>query len=273
MKRNLLITIIMSLLLFSCGKKGGQGERIEATGTIEAIQVNVSAKMGGQIKGLWGKEGDEVRFGDTLAVTNHEMLDLQLRQSLAGLELARIQYENDRKDDQRTSELFQKGSITQKQRDDANARFRASGARLEQARAATDMIRKNISDCYVTAPLAGAITNSTHEVGETAGPGSILFTISKMDTVELVVYVNEKELGYVKLGQSAEIRIDSFKDKIFSGMVVYISPQAEFTPKNIQTKQDRVKQVFGVKLEIPNPEQQLKPGIPADATIFARGNY
>lgn len=272
MKRYLTMILILSLLLVSCGKNGGKGERIEATGTIEAIQVNVSGKMGGQIKSLLGKEGAAVRLGDTLAVMDHEMLDLQLRQSRAGLELARIQYENDRKDDQRTSELFQKGSVTQKQRDDVNARFRASGARLEQARTAADMIRKNISDCYVTAPLAGMITNSTYEIGETAGPGSILFAISKMDTVELVVYVNEKELGYVKLGQDAEIRIDSFKDKAFSGKVVYISPQAEFTPKNIQTKQDRVKQVFGVKLNIPNPEQQLKAGIPADATIFTRGN-
>ncbi|MBU1355816.1 MAG: efflux RND transporter periplasmic adaptor subunit [Candidatus Edwardsbacteria bacterium] len=271
MKRYLTMIAILPLLLVSCGNNNGKRERIEATGTIEAIQVNVSAKMGGQIKGLLGKEGAAVRVGDTLATMDHEMLDLQLRQSRAGLELARIQYENDRKDDQRTSELFQKGSVTQKQRDDVNAKFRASGARLEQARTAADMIRKNISDCYVTAPLAGMITNSTYEIGETAGPGSILFTISKMDTVELVVYVNEKELGYVKLGQRSEIRIDSFKDKAFMGLVVYISPQAEFTPKNIQTKQDRVKQVFGVKLKIPNPEQQLKAGIPADATIFIKG--
>ena len=271
MKRYLTLIVTLPLLLVSCGNNNGNRERIEASGTIEAIQVNISAKMGGQIKSLWGKEGNTVRLGDTLTIMDHVMLDLQLRQSLAGLELARIQYENDRKDDQRTSELFQKGSVTQKQKDDINARFRASGARLEQARAAADMIRKNISDCYVTAPLAGMITNSTYEVGETAGPGSILFTISKIDTVELVVYINEKELGYVKLGQRSEIRIDSFKDKAFMGLVVYISPQAEFTPKNIQTKQDRVKQVFGVKLNIPNPEQQLKAGIPADATIFIKG--
>ncbi|MDQ7797489.1 MAG: efflux RND transporter periplasmic adaptor subunit [Candidatus Edwardsbacteria bacterium] len=271
MKRYPTMIAILPLLLASCGTNDSSQERIQASGTIEALQVNISARVGGQIKNLWGKEGDDVRLGDTLMVTDHVMLDLQLRQSLAGLELARIQYENDRKDDQRTSELFQKGSVTQKQRDDVNARFRASGARLEQARASADMIRKNISDCYVTAPLAGTITNSTHEIGETAGPGSILFTISKIDTVELVVYVNEKELGYVKLGQGAEIRIDTFKDKTFSGKVVYISPQAEFTPKNIQTKQDRVKQVFGVKLKIPNPQQQLKPGIPADAAIFIKG--
>lgn len=271
MKRYLLLIGILPLLCVSCGNNNGSLEMIEATGTIEAIQVNVSAKMGGQIRSLLGKEGDQVRLGDTLAVTDHGMLDLQLRQSLAGLELARIQYENDRKDDQRTRELFQKGSVTQKQRDDVNARFRASGARLEQARAAVDIIKKNLSDCYVTAPLAGMITNSTYEIGETAGPGSIMFTLTKMDTVELVLYVNEKELGYIKLGQDAEIRVDSFKDKVFPGKVVFISPQAEFTPKNIQTKQDRVKQVFGIKLKIPNPEQQLKPGIPADAAIFING--
>ena len=84
MKRYLTIIAILPLLLVSCGNNNGNRERIEASGTIEALQVNVSAKMGGQIKSLWGKEGNTVRLGDTLTIMDHVMLDLQLRQSRPG---------------------------------------------------------------------------------------------------------------------------------------------------------------------------------------------
>ncbi len=271
MKIKLPIIVSLFLLLVSCGKPSGNGEIIEASGTIEATEVNVSAKMGGQIESMKGREGDWIKYGDTLAVIDHATLELQLRQAQAGWELARIQYESDSRDDQRTADLLQKGSINQKLRDDANTRYKVSKVKMEQARVVMDLVRKSISDCYITAPAKGVITNTNFEPGETIGPGSVLHTISKLDTVEITVYVSEKELGYVKLSQTAEIRTDSYNNKIYPGKVVYISSEAEFTPKNIQTKQDRVKQVFGVKIEVPNSDQDLKPGMPADAVIIAKG--
>lgn len=270
MKINLPIILFLSLLLASCGKTSGNDERIEASGTIEATEVNVSAKVGGQIESMKGREGDWIKYGDTLAIIDHATLELQLRQAHAGWELARIQVESDNRDDQRTADLLRKGSITQKLRDDANTRFRVSKAKMEQARMAMELIRKNISDCYLTAPVGGVIANTNFEPGETVGPGSVLHTISKLDTVEITVYISEKELGYVKLGQPAEIRTDSYNNRVFPGKVVYISSEAEFTPKNIQTKQDRVKQVFGIKIEVPNLDQDLKPGMPADAVIIVK---
>jgi membrane fusion protein YbhG len=82
-----------------------------------------------------------------------------------------------------------------------------------------------------------------------------------------MIYITEKELGRIRLGDGAEIKIDAFPERTFPGKVTYISPEAEFTPKNVQTKEDRVKLVFGVKVEIENREGLLKPGLPADATI------
>jgi len=84
-----------------------------------------------------------------------------------------------------------------------------------------------------------------------------------------MIYVTEIEIGRIKLGGEVEVRIDAFPDRPFTGTITYISPEAEFTPKNVQTKEDRVKLVFGVKVEIPNPEGLLKPGLPADAVIRA----
>jgi len=97
---------------------------------------------------------------------------------------------------------------------------------------------------------------------------SNLCKISDLTNVELYIYVTELELGKVKLGQKAEVTVDAFKDKKFEGKVTFISPAAEFTPKNIQTKDERTKLVFAVKIEIPNPNYELKSGLPADARIY-----
>jgi multidrug efflux pump subunit AcrA (membrane-fusion protein) len=105
------------------------------------------------------------------------------------------------------------------------------------------------------------------EEGEVVMPNASLFRISQLDKVRLMIYVSEEELARVKLGQPADVYIDAFPKKPFSGKIIYISSIAEFTPKNVQTKEDRTKLVFGVKIEIPNQEHILKPGMPADAVI------
>jgi HlyD family secretion protein len=92
--------------------------------------------------------------------------------------------------------------------------------------------------------------------------------VSNLETVNLVIYVSEVELGKVKLGQTAEIKVDAFEEKTYTGKIIFISPEAEFTPKNIQTQDERTKLVFGVKIEIPNPQFELKPGMPADAKVI-----
>ncbi|MGZ5514862.1 MAG: efflux RND transporter periplasmic adaptor subunit, partial [Candidatus Aminicenantales bacterium] len=85
----------------------------------------------------------------------------------------------------------------------------------------------------------------------------------------VMIYVTETEMGRVRLGDAVEVRIDAFRDRAFAGKITYISPEAEFTPKNVQTKEDRVKLVFGVKVEIENKDGLLKPGLPADALFRA----
>ena len=97
-----------------------------------------------------------------------------------------------------------------------------------------------------------------------------LFKVSDLSSVDLVVYVSEEDLGKVQLGQTANIKTDTYKDKTYEGKVIYISPEAEFTPKNIQTKDERTKLVFAVKIKIPNPNYELKAGMPGDAEILLK---
>jgi len=141
-------------------------------------------------------------------------------------------------------------------------------AKVDQAKAQLELIDKQLRDTYIISPAPGIITNKIFEKGETVQFGSTLFTITQLDKVYLMVYINESDLGKVKYGQKAEVFVDSYPDKAFEGRIIYISSKAEFTPKNIQTKEDRIKQVFGIKIEIDNKDYVLKPGMPADAKII-----
>ena len=140
-------------------------------------------------------------------------------------------------------------------------------ANLEQAEASISLIEENISDCYITAPISGQIVNRFIEESEIVSFLSSLFKIIDPKEAELTVYVSEVDLGLIQLKQNVEVSIDSYSDKSFSGKITNISPEAEFTPKNIQTKDERTKLVFAVKIKIPNSDQILKQGMPADAVI------
>lgn len=131
-----------------------------------------------------------------------------------------------------------------------------------------DMIQKNIDDCTIISPVNGIVTKEYVETGEFVTPGASVLNISDLQTVKLVIYVTEEELGKVKLGQKADVTIDSYRDRLFKGEVIYISPEAEFTPKNIQTKEERTKLVYAVKIQIPNTDFTLKSGMPADAKLI-----
>lgn len=145
--------------------------------------------------------------------------------------------------------------------------IQAGEAVKEAAEAQVKLIERQIEDATVTIPINGVISERYVELGEFVSVGSLLATVIDLKHVWVMAYVSEKNLGKVKLGQQGKVMVDSFPNKEFIGKVTYISPEAEFTPKNIQTKEERVKLVFGVKIEVDNPDQELKLGMPADAVI------
>jgi HlyD family secretion protein len=188
-----------------------------------------------------------------------------IKQAEDNLKQAQISFNLAEQDKERMDNLFKSQTITKKQHDDATANYEITLARLNSAKenldkmknlarpeelkqaeanlnkviANVNLLQKNLNDCYVTSPSSGFITKKFVEIGETAGMMSSLFQVADLNTVELAIYVSETELGKVKLGQQAEINVDTYPDKSFEGTVIYISPQAEFTPKNIQTKDER----------------------------------
>ncbi len=318
-KTGIIIAMLLMIQFLGCGN-GNDKNSIEASGDIEATDVVVSAKVGGQIEKLNFIEGDKIKQGDTLLVLDSETSRIQLegaigarrlaeaqlqllkngarkedvKQAEAALNSAKSNYDLAKADKERYDKLFETKTISATQHDDVVNRYQVAfqqynaakenfqkmshyarpeeikqaEAALDQAKANEDIVRKNIRDSYVVAPISGFVVEKYFEAGETVSPLSSLLKLSDQSVVKLKIYVSEEELGKVKLGQKADVTVDAYKSKTFEGKVIYISPEAEFTPKNIQTQDERTKLVFAVKIEIKNPEFDLKPGMPADAKIW-----
>jgi len=129
------------------------------------------------------------------------------------------------------------------------------------------LLELQIQKTTIRSPLDGTVGRRSIHVGEVVTPAATLMVVTRLEDLELTLYVPEQQIGLVRVGQRAEVRVDSFPGEVFSGQVTFISSKAEFTPRNVQTQRDRMNLVFAVKVKVPNPDLRLKPGMPADATI------
>jgi multidrug resistance efflux pump len=141
-------------------------------------------------------------------------------------------------------------------------------SQVEQGEAALETLQVHLDKMTLRAPRTGIVVERTVSVGEIAPPNFSLLTLADLDQATLTVYVPENQIGLVKVGQDARVKVDSYPERTFDAKVVHIASRAEFTPKNVQTKEERVSTVFAVKIEIPNSDHALKPGMPADAEIL-----
>lgn len=240
----------------------------------------------------------QMQAGVDLAAAQYQLLlngarseDLQSAQE--NVRQTESSFQTAKSDFERIKELFTTNSVSKKQYEDSESRvtitlaqynsakqnlqklhrfarpedLSAAKARVDQAKAQMNLTKKQIVDSYIIAPVSGTITYKPVEEGELIGTGTIIARISRLEKVELMIYVNETELGKVKLGSHADVVIDTYPDKNYNATVIYVSPVAEFTPRNVQTKDERTKLVFGVKLEVENTNGELKSGMPADAYL------
>jgi HlyD family secretion protein len=151
--------------------------------------------------------------------------------------------------------------------DAAEKEVETARAQVEAARSGVVLAEIQLNYTLLRAPFMGIITSRNIELGEVVLPGREVMTLSDLSTVDLKIFVGETEIAKVKPGQRVEVTVDSFPDKIYRGKVSFISPEGEFTPKIIQTHQESVKLVYLVKVSVPNPDLELKSGMPADAWL------
>jgi len=218
----------------------------------------------------------------------------EIAEAEATVRLARAEQHRLKLDYERAQALLQSKTISQERYDSALAGFEVGQARLAQARERLKLVRKGpraeeidrararveqaaqslalaetkLAYATLRSPVSGVVLSENIEAGEYAVPGVPIVTVGDLEHSWLRAYINEPDLGRVKAGQRVCVTTDTYAGKVYEGAVVFISSEAEFTPKNVQTAEERVKLVYRLKIDIPNPDMELKPGMPADADIW-----
>jgi len=150
----------------------------------------------------------------------------------------------------------------------AEVNHRIAITAVAQAEAALDLINLQLDKLMVYSPISGIVLTRTIEPGEVIQAGLTTLVVGELDHLTVTVYLSEDRYGQVNLGDAAELSIDSFPGILFNAEVTRISDQAEYTPRNVQTQEERQNTVYAVKLSVPNPDGKLKPGMPADVVFL-----
>ena len=217
----------------------------------------------------------------------------EIGQARAALTSARAEQERWRQEYERQQNLFKRDVISERELESSKMAYQTSRARVEeaskalklvqagprtekidQARAevnraqqALDFARTRVGYATLTSPMDGIVLTENVERGEYVSPGTPIVTVGKMDPVWLRAYIDETDLGKIRIGQAVRVKTDAYPGKTYDGKISFIASESEFTPKTVQTEKERVKLVYRIKIDIPNPQMELKPGMPADGEI------
>lgn len=297
MKRTLLL-ILLSVVLFSCSNTD---EKSDAFGNFEADPVIVSSESSGKILQLNVDKGQKIDKDFISAVTDTVQVHLKLqqleaqkaavvakRQSIQSqIDVFEEQIKTLKVNEERVAKMVKDQAATQKQLDDINGQISVIQKQIESIKTQFVSVNKELevldtqkettedllNRCTVKSPVSGTILETYVEQGELATPGKPLFKIANLDVLTLKVYVSGVQLPNVKIGQQVNVLIDksASENQTLSGQVTWISSEAEFTPKIIQTKEERVKLVYAVKVAVKN-DGTLKIGMPGEVSWQAPPN-
>ncbi len=218
----------------------------------------------------------------------------EIKQAEAALEQAKADEENKKIQYERMKSLYERKVIPKESFDNAETSFKVAKAavqsatenyklvkegprkediedaraQVDQARASLKLTETQLSYAVLYAPFSGVVLVKSAEIGEVVNPGTSVVTLADIENVWLKAYISETDLGRVKWGQEVIVTTDLYPRKEYKGKISFISSQAEFTPKSIQTEKERVTLVYRIKVDIPNPDRELKPGMPADGRIL-----
>ncbi len=288
--------MIALAVLTSCSNRDNLSD---AYGNFEAVQVTVSAESAGKIHYLKVEEGSQPDSGSIVALIDTtdlflKKLQLQAQKKAVSVKNSSVSSQIGVQQQQKANLLVEKNRITRlvadkaattKQLDDINgaldlvdkqiASIQTQDAGITEEMEVIDrqiaQVNESIHKCYIRNPVKGTVLSKYAESGEIAAPGRALYKIADLSVMELKVYVSGTQLPAVKQGQEVEVLIDADKktNRKLSGVVSWISPRAEFTPKIIQTKEERVNLVYGVKVRVPN-DGSLKIAMPAEVNFTAK---
>ena len=267
--------ISLSLLLFACDSR-----KNAVSGTIEVDEAHVGPRSGGRVEKIFAQEGDRLHAGEV--IVQLEAPELRARRDVAAAQIDTAIHNADaqsaqldflRDNAKREKDLLQRKVVSPNEAQQADSAARAQEKNVDAARTQVAQMRAQLADIdaqlaemQVTAPTDCVLEVLNVKVGDILVPpfNQEAATLLLTNHLWVRVYVPETWLGKIKLGQQVRVRVDSFPGKDFPGEVEQINRQAEFTPRNVQTVEDRIKQVFGVKIRLPNNDDRLRAGMAAD---------
>ena len=268
-------TLPLLLALAACDSR-----RNTVSGTIEVDEAHVGPRSGGRVEKILAQEGDHLHAGQIIAQLEAD--ELHARRDLAKAQIATAirnadaqaaQLEYLQANAQREKDLLRRKVVSpnEAQQADSAARSQEKNAeaaqmQVAQARAQLGDIEAQLAEMQVVAPAECVLETLSVKVGDILVPpfSQEVATVLLTNHLWVRVYVPETWLGKIKLGDQVRVRVDSFPGNDFPGVVEQINRQAEFTPRNVQTVGDRIKQVFGVKVRLPNDDARLRAGMAAD---------
>lgn len=273
----------------------GRGASPHAAGSFEARMVDVAALISGRILSIAAEEGELVTEGDTLVVLDTELIALRRAESVSSrksLQAQRRAAESEKAQAERQAELVgitlsrvdrlrQEGSATgqrvdelKAERDIARSRIQAAAARLAaldadliRQDAALAVLDRQLEEGIILAPISGTVLLRAADPGEVASPGRGLLRLADLSRLELRIFLEEEDLDRVSQGMELKVLVDAMPEEPVKGRVSWISDEAEFTPKNAQTRKMRAQLVYAVRLVVDNPRNRLHPGMPAEVVL------
>lgn len=269
MKKLILLIIVLCLLVgggFYYYEKLVKSDEILLYGNIDIRQVNLAFRTGGRVEALKVEEGIEVKKGDLLAKLDEVPNLNKLNQAKAQMEIAKLEMNNAVTYFERNKELCRKKAISRQECDDITLKKDQAVGNYNYLKAVYDEAKTAYDDCKLYAPSDGVVLIRVQDEGAIVNAGTPVYTLSLNDEMWAKVYIKETELGKVKIGSSAEIYTDS-TEKVYKGHVGFISPVAEFTPKNIETTSLRTDLVYKVKIVIDDADDFLKQGMPITVKV------
>jgi HlyD family secretion protein len=275
----LLLAGALSLLFYYRGQRDAR--ELQLTGTVEVTEVEISPELSAQVMALYHWEGDEVKQGDPLLDLDKSIVESQLRAAKAASQaaeaqtlLARAKMENAERDYNRYLQLYEAKAIAPSVYDAyktsytvAKNTYAASLEQFKTAQAQVTTLQVQLQQTHITSPITGVVLDRSIEAGEVVFPGIVLMTIGDIRKPWVRVYIGEPDIGKVRIGQQASVVVDAYPKRQFPGILRYIASEAEFTPKDVQTREERIKLVYEAKVYLANEEGILKPGMPADVTL------
>ncbi len=260
MKRFLLLLFV---LIVSCGKNKNE----VYSGIFTEESYLLKAEVGGKLNVFNFEEGGKVNKGDTLAIIDNKEIKFVIESVKYQVKNLKIQLKNLDDDLKKSEELFKGSAISEMEFERVKRNRDMVHMELKSASASLEAKKENLKKFYIISPVNGYISLKYLRTGETVLPGTPVVEILDPSLIYLNIYVPEDELPKISIDQSVKIGIDAFSGESFNGKVSFIAGKAEFTPKNIQTKEDRTLLVYRVKIIVDNPEGKIKSGIYGDASF------